>query len=311
MKLSTEVKAGIIGLVTIAVLAWGINYLKGRNVLRSSYALVTFYPETGGLENSAPVLLNGVKIGYVDRILLRTGEDPPIEVVLSIDKQYRIPEGSRAELFSADLIGTKAIRILLSGKKEMHEHADTLLPAMAPDLLSSLQARLFPILDRVGMLAESLDSLAQRLNTLIREDALGVTLEQLAAVTGSLRRSLAPGGTLDSSFRNLESFSAMLADQQDEMASVIGNLNAVIADLDSAGLGELAVELKGVALRVSTLLDQVQSGKGSAGKFFYSDSLYDNLNVLVSDLDRLVRDLNENPENYVQISVFGKSRKKN
>ena len=36
MKFSSEAKVGLIGIVTLAVLIWGINYLKGRNILNST-----------------------------------------------------------------------------------------------------------------------------------------------------------------------------------------------------------------------------------------------------------------------------------
>ncbi len=180
---------------------------------------------------------------------------------------------------------------------------------LAPDLISSLQSRLFPVFEQLGMLAGSLDTLSRSLDTLISQDALSESLDHIAHITGSLEASLDPGGSLNQSFSNLESFTGMLKEQEEEMASLIGSLNGVATDLDSAGLDRLAAEFHEVASQFHILLDQVNSGEGSAGKFFYSDSLHENLNTLVFDLDQLVRDLNENPEDYVQISVFGKSNK--
>ena len=114
MKISNEARVGIIGIVTIAVLIWGINYLKGRNILSSTYTLYTFFPESGGLESSSPVMINGIKVGYIEDLHLRTNESPAIKVILNIEKQYTIGAGSLAELVSADLLGTKAISISTS-----------------------------------------------------------------------------------------------------------------------------------------------------------------------------------------------------
>ena len=61
--------------------------------------------------------------------------------------------------------------------------------------------------------------------------------------------------------------------------------------------------------QIDLMMKQINSGEGSAGKLLYSDSLYQSLNVLVADLDSLVLDLIENPKDYVQVSVFGKSKK--
>jgi phospholipid/cholesterol/gamma-HCH transport system substrate-binding protein len=311
MKISIEVKVGIIGIATIVVLIWGINYLKGRNILSSTYEIYTHFSESGGLESSAPVLLNGVKIGYVDQIILHTDQVPPIRLALHIEKEYPIPEGSRAELFSADLLGTKAIRIIPSsqGVRNMADQ-DTIMGTISPDLIASLQNSLFPILDQVSRLAGTLDTLSRKLSDIAGSDALGDLLEHLAATSGSLKAALGPGGSLDQSFSNLESFTGVLQSQEEEVASMIRNLNSISEAVDSAGLDQLGDELYQASHQFNTLLEQVNSGNGNAGKLFYSDSLYVNLELLIADLDQLVRDLNDHPEDYVQISVFGKSKKK-
>ena len=60
MKLSSEAKVGLIGIVTIILVIWGINYLKGKNIFSSTYPLIAFYMDSGGLESSSPILMNGV-----------------------------------------------------------------------------------------------------------------------------------------------------------------------------------------------------------------------------------------------------------
>ncbi len=77
MKISSEAKVGIIGIVTLVVLIWGINYLKGRNMLSSNYELHAFYENSLGLESSSPVLMNGFKIGYIEEIKLEPEASPP------------------------------------------------------------------------------------------------------------------------------------------------------------------------------------------------------------------------------------------
>ena len=309
MKISNEAKVGIIGIVTIAVLIWGINYLKGRNIFSSTYTLYTFFSESGGLGSSSPVLINGIKVGYIDDLQLRTSESPAIKAVLSIEKKYTLGEGSRAELVSADLMGSKVIRIVPSGNQLLLQDQDTIDGWMEPDMISSLQSALFPILEKTNTLATSLDSLSRQMNKVFSQDALSQIIENLADLTYSLKKSLASGGSLNESMRNLESFTAVLEEEKDEMASLITNLNSVSESLNRAGLDSLSAEMTSVFSQLDILIGQVNSGQGSAGKLVYSDSLYQSVNVLVADLDSLVRDLKENPKDYVQISVFGKSKK--
>ncbi|MCD4710049.1 MAG: hypothetical protein K8R52_04325 [Bacteroidales bacterium] len=63
MKISSEAKVGLIGIATLVILIWGINYLKGRNILNNTYTLHAFYEDSEGLESSAPIVMNGMKIG--------------------------------------------------------------------------------------------------------------------------------------------------------------------------------------------------------------------------------------------------------
>ena len=316
MKLSNEAKVGIIGIVTIILLIWGINYLKGKNILSSTYPLNAFYMDSGGLEASSPVLLNGVKIGYIEKITLYHEEKVPVRLVLNIERVFPIPKGSRAVQVTTDLLGTKAIRIELQTTGDplaipgYYKENDTILTAIEPDMISSLQEQIMPVVNRIGDLAVSMDHLVQQIDTLLVSDATADMLQHLSEVSESIASTLEPGGSLNQSMSNLESFSSMLKAQENNVASLTGHLNSISQSLDSAGLDKLSLELISVTEQLNQLLLQINSGEGTAGKLIYSDSLYTNLEILVTDLDTLINDLNENPGDYVHISLFGKSKKK-
>lgn len=309
MKFSIEAKIGLIGIVTLVVLIWGINYLKGRNILKDTYSLHAYYSDARGLESSAPVLMNGVKIGFIDKVLLLPGEDLPIEVTMSIEKTYPIQEGSRAVLFSADLLGTKAIRIETSERKQLLQHNDSITSYFESDMFSNLQTQLMPAVEKISDLAVTLDKLAKGLDTLMVSESTREIVNHLSEISYSLNNSLKQGGSLDKSFRNLESFTAMLEAQEDEVASFTRHLNSISQSVDSSGITRLSEELLAVTHQFNLLLTQINSGEGNAGKFVYTDSLYLNLDLLISDLDELIRDLNENPQDYVHFSLFGNSQK--
>ena len=306
MKISSEVKVALIGIATLALLIWGINYLKGRNILNSTYTLHAFYEDSGGLDNSSPVMMMGYKIGYIDNIELQPGQALPVHVILHVEKQYSVNVGSVAALFSADLLGSKAVRIEPSGKGTNMEHNDTILTSTEADMFASITAKVMPVMEQVGDLAESLDSVVKKLDKLLESGAPGETLQDLSEISASLSASLSPGGALHESFHNLESFTSMLESQEEELKSMIGHLNSISEAVDSAGIANIAEELKAASGAFTQLMQQMNSGEGSMGKLFYSDTLYVQLQNLVSNLDSLVVDLNENPKDYVHFSLFGK-----
>ena len=316
MKLSNEAKVGLIGIVTIILVIWGINYLKGRNIFSSTYPLLAFYMDSGGLEASSPILMNGVKVGYIEKITLNPEENVPIRMVLSIENTYRIPTGSKAVQVSTDLMGSKAIKIEMQStevplaNREYYKERDVILTAVEQDLLSSLEEQIMPVMDRISDLAVSMDRLVQQIDTLLISEATVEMVQNLSKISKSIANTLEPGGSLNQSLSNLESFTLLLKAQEENVASLASNLNSLSESLDNAGLDKLSNQLLSVTEQLNQLLRQVNSGEGSAGKLIYSDSLYTNLEILITDLDTLINDLTKNPGDYVHISVFGKSKKK-
>jgi phospholipid/cholesterol/gamma-HCH transport system substrate-binding protein len=306
MKISSEAKVGLIGIATLALFIWGINYLKGRNIFNSTYTLHAFYENSGGLENSSPVLMQGMKIGYIDNIELQPDKALPVHVILHLEKQYSVGLGSTAILFSADLLGSKALRIESSGMDALMKHNDTILTYTEADLIASLSSQVMPVMEQIGDLSESLDSVVHKLDKLLDSEAPAEVLRNLSEISASLSASLNPGGALYTSFQNLASFSSMLESQEEELISMMGHLNSISETVDSAGIDRIAEELKAASGAFTQLMTQLNSGEGSMGKLFYSDSLYMQLQNLVVDLDSLIVDLNENPKDYVRFSLFGK-----
>ncbi|RPI44264.1 MAG: MCE family protein, partial [Bacteroidetes bacterium] len=304
-----EAKIGIIGLLTILALIWGINYLKGRNILRSTYTLHALFQETGGLEPSARVTMRGMRIGYVDDIIYRQEADPPILVNLYIEKDFGIPAGSVAELYSADLLGSRAIRINRGPAGATLAHHDTIQSMVVPDMITSLQNRIMPVMEGVSSLALTLDSLARNTLRLVESRPVEESLESVASLAASLEESLAAGGPLEVSLENIRSFTGMLADRQDEIASVISHLDTLGSQLTDAGIHRVAHSLEQAVAELGLLLGQVNSGKGNAGMLIHSESLYNSLDSLARDLELLVRDLHENPERYIHFSLFGRPAK--
>jgi phospholipid/cholesterol/gamma-HCH transport system substrate-binding protein len=306
MKIRSEVKVGLIGIATLVVLIWGINYLKGRNILNTTYTLHAFFEDSEGLENSASVLMKGIKVGYIEAIELQPEKPLPVHVILHIEKQFPLHRGATAMLFSADLLGTKAIRLEPSEDDELLLHNDTIPASIQDDLISSISSQVMPVMEQIGDLAASLDSVVMKLDHMLESEDPQETLQDLSRISASLSASLRQGGSLYESFENLESFTSMLESQEGEIASMTGHLNSISESLDSAGIDRIAEELLATSEAFRQVIEQVNSGEGSVGKLLYSDTLYNHLQDLVADLDSLVVDLKENPGDYVHFSLFGK-----
>lgn len=306
MKINSEAKIGLIGVATLAILVWGINYLKGKNILQGNYTLHAYFENAGGMEKSSPVFMQGIKIGYIDNIELLQDLSKPVHVALHVEKQYPVRSGSKAILYSTDVLGTRAVRIDPPLSGAYMKHNDTMLAAIETDMFTSISDQVMPVMEQIGILSESLDSVVHKIDDLLASEATAGTLQNLQDISASLASSLRAGGALYNSFENLDSFGSMLKAHEDEISSTVMHLNSISESVDSADIERIADELANAAGAFNLLLDQMNSGEGSMGKLIYSDSLYLQLQNLVVSLDTLITDLNENPQDYVHFSLFGK-----
>src|SRR5262249_41019748 len=116
----SELRVGRFVLRGLLVFAVAIFYVTGAGVFGPKYHLRTFLPEVSGLATGAPVRLDGVEIGNVDRITLvpREHGKPPdhmhnIEIGMRLDKRFQndILTDSVATLVTEGLLGNRYVNI--------------------------------------------------------------------------------------------------------------------------------------------------------------------------------------------------------
>ena len=96
MKISSEAKIGIIITIAIAVTIWGLNFLKGRNILERVNNYYAVFQNIGGLEKNAKIYINGYRVGQVGEIVFSKDGKNNLIVALDVDQGYRLPAGSSA-----------------------------------------------------------------------------------------------------------------------------------------------------------------------------------------------------------------------
>jgi len=310
MKFRSEAKIGLIGIITLAVLIWGINYLKGKNILNRDITLFALYAEASGLEEDADIFYKGYKIGVVKEVRLNPQETYPIQVSISIEKNFKIPAGSVAELYSADLLGNKAIRVIPSTSGTTMENNDTINSRIVPDMLSDLQAQIEPMLGNLSELSKKLDSISNYMIDFLQTGKVDEIISRIRETTDIISASFQEGGLVNETLGNVESITSNLEDKNEAISESIENIKTLTDSLARLAGDSVLINLAEAAESLTAILNAVNDGQGTLGNLVYNDSLYINLEWLARDLDHLVRDLKENPEDYVSISVFGGSKKK-
>ncbi|MDE6174658.1 MAG: MlaD family protein, partial [Duncaniella sp.] len=107
-------------LLSLLILFFGIDYLKGINIFKSANYYYASYTNVTGLAQSAPVTLNGFKVGLVREISYEYDNPGHVLVELSLDKQLKLPVGTKAAIVT-DMLGTSSVELRMAAGKDFYE----------------------------------------------------------------------------------------------------------------------------------------------------------------------------------------------
>lgn len=296
--LRKEVIIGLIVIVAMLILFFGINFLKGVNLFKASNYYYAVYGNVEGLAQSAPVTINGFKVGIVRDIKYDYSNPGHVIVEMSVDKSLRVPVGSEAVLAS-DLLGTASIALkLVPAGAGFHNVGDTLVSKVNAGMMASISDNLMPA---VNAMIPKLDSLFTSPNAIAANPALHQSINRLDDITAELN------GTL----RALRAATASLGPITTDIKSITGNVDTMTGDLAvvsgrlrEAPIDSIAVDLSATMANLKQLTESLNNPDGSVGKLTSDPALYDNLNATITSLDSLFVDIKRNPKRYISIKVF-------
>ncbi len=324
MKISKEVKTGIVVVVAIALGIYGFNYLRGTDLFKKDFTLYTIYTRSEGVIEANPVLINGYKVGQVQtlKLLKDTGGRYKVLVSFVMAEEVKIPKGSYAKIVSSDLLGSKAIEINFSNSTEFVSDGDTLLPDVEDDLKTAVDKRIAPLQKKAENLISSIDSVMQVVQQVMNANVranLITSFENIKTTIESLQHTAFNLDTLTTTQQSkiihildkMLSISANIEKNNEKISNVITNFSNISDSLAKSNIKQTIEQTNLALAQANDVLAQINSGKGTVGKLIKNDSIYNNLNKASEDLDKLLKDLRINPERYVHISVFGrKDRRK-
>ncbi len=321
MAYSREIKIGAVVVITIAITVWGYNFLKGYNVFSTQRTFYAVYPKVEGLTVSSPVLVNGFKIGFVQTMNFHPDNSGNVVAkFLVTNDELKIPVQSTARIISSDLLGSKAIEIVMNDTTVFAENGDTLLPDIKATLTDELNKTVEPLKARAFSILAQLDSAMSDIRHIVNKEnrdnlsksvaSLKSSLANLESATGGLDTLVSEEkGKLAKIFTNLESITGNIKNNNDKIQNILTNFSALSDTLAKSNF-KSAIESADKALtEAADVFSKINSGEGSIGMLINNDSLYNNLNNASENLDKLFLDIKENPGRYVTISVFGRKEK--
>jgi phospholipid/cholesterol/gamma-HCH transport system substrate-binding protein len=318
LKISNETKVGVISIFAIVLLVLGFNFLKGKKLWSDDIMIKGRYNNVQGLQNSNPIVINGMQVGSVYKITMDKNLRS-IDVEMNITKDVNIPSNSIA-VIKTNPLGTPSIEIMLGNSTNYLKSKDSILTETSGGMFGELLKKADPILFAVKTALGSVDTLVQKFNSVLDTSANNNIREMLAnlnKVTASMLTSTASlnillnaqSGALAKTLNNANAITGNFADNNDKINSIINNLDKTTSKFADINVQKTLDTLDKAVNEFKNIVKGFDNPNGTFGKILNDPTLYKNLASSGNKLNLLLDDIRINPKRYINISLFGKKVK--
>ena len=299
-KLSKEIKIGLLVIISIVVLVWGVNYLKGSNLFDNNKTVYAIYQNIGGLQEGSSIVINGFKVGTVKKIFLQ--DNYTLLVELNIENNIDIPLNSISKIVNEDIMGSKGIALILGDSNINIEEGDTLSSDIEGSLKDEVNKQVLPLKNKAEELISSIDSVVTVITSVLSKDAresLTKSLESLDYTFNTMSQTMTKvNQIIDQNDERISSIVKNLEENNDEITNILKNFSDLSDDIAKSNIRDLLASLGEVSKKIS-------NSEGSLGMFINDKDLYLNLEKSSKELETLIKDIKLNPKRYIGFSVLG------
>ncbi len=315
LKISKEFIIGLTVTLSLALLYWGFNFLKGNDVLSSDRIFLAKYTDVGGLVIANPVKINGMIVGQVRDMYFTSDGNANIILELLIKNKIPVPINSTAKIISSDLLGSKSVEIILGDSHVLAKSGDTLQSAVEVSIKEEVNRQLQPLKNKAESLMNSIDTVMTMVQGLFSHKNTENFSKSVEHIANSFNNLESTTGTLDTLIsgqerrigrimENIESITANIQGNEDNLNSIFANISSFSDTLAKVKVSETMAQMQKTFKEVSEITRKINNGEGSLGMLVNNDSLYIDLQKSAHELNILLEDIRMNPKKYVKVSVF-------
>jgi phospholipid/cholesterol/gamma-HCH transport system substrate-binding protein len=303
VKISKEIKVALLGIVAIVILYFGYDFLKGSTIFSKSNTYHVVYENVDGLTVSNPVFLNGIQVGHVKDLKLLTDRANMVRVDIEVRKDLQLGDSTIASLGNSDILGSKAITLLLRNNTKQYDGGEELIAYKEISIADMLSSKSVPVIDKV-------DTTLARVNRLLDSEAKG-NLQQILANSNETTRLI--NAILANNQRNinqitsnLSQLTSALKQTQRNIDRLAINMTEITDTLKRVEVNKLVRDANTAVNELETTIAKLNSNEGSLGRLMNDEQLYRNMNNSTEALNLLLRDIQAYPKRYVQFSLIGR-----
>ncbi|TAE72554.1 MAG: MCE family protein [Bacteroidetes bacterium] len=299
-----EIKIALLTILSAVMLYTGFNFLKGTDFFTRTRAYLVEFKDLDGLTVSRPVMLNGLAVGRVANVEVRQNQKSGMFLLtLDVRNDLILTDVTTAFLGDNGLLGGKCVILEIKNGNKL-VGGEMLKNGIKPGLITDLGGKASPLLSKVDSAMLQIKNLLETFNEM--KGDLANTFKNLNEITTSFKNTL-KSGQIDNILTNVN---RSLQELQGKFTPILDKTNQLLTKANKLELEETLKKANGTIGQLSDILTSIKKGEGTLGALMKSDTLYQNINKTLLDLDKVFLDLRENPKKYVNISILGKKEKK-
>ena len=307
MRYSREIKTGVFALFSVLLFIFGYQFIKNSSLFQTSKEFYVVYDNVVGLENGAPVTINGMRVGKVKNLSLANKVGDAVLVSFVIDNDFEFSKSSVIKIYSSGIIGGNNLAVIpASDDPIMAQAGDTLRGELEAGLIDGLIEKFTPLeksiistLTKVDTVLLDIDQVLDaqtRMHLRQSMKSLSVTMDQLSQTAAGLNELVGRNqNELDAAFKSITKTST--------------NLEIITDSIAAVNTAQMLTDLSGSIKALNQITNSMAEGQGSLGALIQDDGLYNDLRSLTEDAQNLLQDIKNQPKRYVHFSLFGRKDK--
>ncbi len=284
-------------LVALAILLWGVTWLKELTIARKQRVWTVHFEQTGGLAQSDEVQVNGLRKGDVQKVNL-VGDGVIVQLALS--SEITLTHDCVVSIRNVGLMGEKVIYVMLRDTGVPYTARDT-IPGVYEKGIEDIMATVGPSFDSIQRLTRELEGAADALN---RNGDLAASMKNLRIASESMRAAVDEDrSALRATLENFQSASrtakALTTDREGQLKQAMDHFASSAEKLD-----RLAGRLDSLRSSLQTVSSRVEHGQGTLGKLVNDDKVYEDTRATLAQLKSLIADIQAHPKKYLTVKIF-------
>lgn len=291
-KITRNALIGLAFIASLFMIYFGINFLKGVNVLKNQNQYYAMFNDVSNLLVSSPVYVKGYQIGLISNIKMISPDPMRFAVGINLEEDMRITEGSYLE-YGIDLFGASTANLVMGRSDIYLQPGDTLTGSKVVGLMDGMSG----VMPKADSILLRIDSVLFTLNKLMSNPAWEQSIEGIGNTVEQLHHSSA------GLYRIVGSLEKDLPEISSNLNVVSGDLKKVSEELSQMDMKNTFASIDETVNNLKLLTTKINSKDNSLGLLMNDTKLHDSLNVTIETATKLLEDIRRNPDRYLSIRV--------